>query len=616
MTPAWWPSDVASLVVLASLLAVVLERAAALAGDLHLYGDGSWFLVRIASTRSWYFWIGDWHRQWFQSRAFTNLAEQTPLVLASRLGVHSLHTLSLIFGLTLCSHALLALYICYRYAVPRWYLLFPLLSLYAGAMNAEAYIIVDSHFVLSLYWPVLFILLFSQDLRRGTLLLLLVLSIPLVLSYESMLFFGVILAGVCVWRWRKFPTGRTLTVGLALWYLLAAGVALAAVIVPFDPSNKNGFLKSLIGVWHSDHLGVKTSIVVLLCGTMSLLSPKKVTKIQPLVAGIGFAAVGYEICEVVVGRAPLTLNSQVAARTLDLSTPLIVTALLIIVLSGLFKPDRRAIQLTAMVVGALGIGQAFYGIGCLIRWQGMLATLRYELILHEGPISFSDSVMSRDRLGPLRLHDLHATWPLLPLSLYESEHGDVKSAVLSDPGGYLPFDPFAPGSFPDLSRYGVHYDSYTKALQRNWKYELGNTLTFARGGSALQFLQGSWSTAEDWATWSEGQEFAIKLPLRGGELPDSTTLEAQVVPNLSEGHPNSSAEVFVNGEDVGRWEFHYDPQFVIRTVKVSVPRDVLTRQNPVEIRFRMREPLLSPTEQGKAPDPRKLALAFLKLRLY
>jgi hypothetical protein len=354
----------------------------------------------------------------------------------------------------------------------------------------------------------------------------------------------------------------------------------------------------------------------LLCCAFLLLSSKKVSSIQTLVAGIGFAAVAYEICQVVVGRAPVNLNSQVAARSLNLLTPLLATGLLIFVLLGLFKPDRRAIQLAAMVVATLGFGQAAYGIGCLLRWQGMLATLRYELMLHEGPIPFGSSVMSRDRLGPLRLHDLHATWPLLPLSLYESERGDVKSIVLTDPGGYLPFDPFAVSSFPDLARYGVHYDSYEKALKQNWQYQLGQTLTFPRGGSALQFLVGSWSTPEDWATWSGGQDFGIKLPIHADEWPETVTVEAQVVPNLSEGHPDSSADVLVNGEPVGRWEFHYVPQFEIRTVSVRVPHEVLARENPVEIHFHMREPVLSPSEQGKANDPRKLALAFLKLRLY
>lgn len=194
------PAAIGMAIIYAALVGVLLERVTAVAGDLQLWGDGCWFLIKIASSRSYYLWIGDWKKELFRSRLFTILAEQTPLVLATHLRIHSLHGLSLIFGITLYSHALLSLYLCYRYAAKRWYMLFPLLSFFAGTMNVEAYLATDSHFIVSLYWPLLFILLFRDELSRATSLLLIVLSVPTILSYESMLFFGLILAGVCVWR--------------------------------------------------------------------------------------------------------------------------------------------------------------------------------------------------------------------------------------------------------------------------------------------------------------------------------------------------------------------------------------------------------------------------------
>jgi hypothetical protein len=152
---------------------------------------------------------GDWKREFFRARIFTILAEQTPLVLATHLNIHSLHVLSLIVGITFYSHALISLYFCYRYAGQRWYMVFPLLSFFAGTMNVEAYLSTDSHFIVSLYWPVLFILLFREKLAGWTLLLLLGLSLPMVLSYESMMFFGVILAAVCAWRMEEVPTTKS-----------------------------------------------------------------------------------------------------------------------------------------------------------------------------------------------------------------------------------------------------------------------------------------------------------------------------------------------------------------------------------------------------------------------
>jgi len=461
------PVEIGRALIYAALVAVLLERMLAIASDLHLWGDGTWFLLRIASTRDYYFWVGDWRSGLFRSRIFTLLAEQTPLVLATHLRIHSLHILSLIYGTTLYSHALLSLYICYRYAAKRWYMLFPLLSLFAGSMNAEGYICTDSHFLVSLYWPVLFILLFQEELKKGTLLLLLALSIPTVLSYESMMFFGIILAGVCLWRWKTFSHSRTVVAGLAAWYLLGAALALAAFIWPFDPANKSGFVHGLLWIPQSDHLAAKTSILVLSCCAVLLATPSRLAKLWLFPSGIGLAAILYLWVEVLSGRAPVGLDVLVPARILNLVTPLAATALLFAVLFGWFKPDRKAIGLTAILVGALGLGQALWTFGCMTEWQGMLATLRYELLLHEGPVAYEDSVMSRDRLGPLHLSRLHANWPLPLLSIYESGQGEVRSIVSPSVGAYLPVDPLNPSTLPDLSRYRVYYDSYRAALDRN-----------------------------------------------------------------------------------------------------------------------------------------------------
>jgi hypothetical protein len=600
--------------VVASVMAVVLERCAAVAGDLHLFADGSWFLVRIASTRSWYFWIGDWRTQWFQSRAFTILGEQTPAVLAANL-LHSLHAVSVIFGLTLYAHALIALAICYRLAPKRWYILFPLMSLYAGSMNAEALAISDSHFVLSLYWPALFILMFQKELTVGIVVLLAAVSIPMVLSYETMLFWGVILAAICLWRARSSKP-RALLVAFAGWYLLCSGVAFWSWLHPFDPTNKSGFVKGLQGLWSSDHLGAKTSIVVLLCCAVLLATSRGVRRIQTAIVAIAGAAVLFFVLQVILGRAPLTLNSQMQARVMNLVAPLVATGLLMLVWLGILKPGVRAVDLMGAIVALLGFGQVLFALGCVATWQGTVAILRYELLLHNGPIPYSSSVMSRPQLGRLHLSDDHATWPLLPLSLYASDRGDVKSIILPPPHTYYPFDPLAPATFPNLVRYGIHYDQYEAAQASSWRYDLGQTLTFTQGGSATKFETGKWSDPEAWATWSEGQEFGLKIPLHDHDLPDAVMLEAQIVPNLSETHAHSSAEVLVNGVSIGTWQFNYIPEFKIRTMNASVPRSVVEKQNPLEIRFQMLEPVLSPTEMGKGNDPRKLGLAFLKLGLY
>lgn len=600
--------------IYAALVAVLLERMTAVACDLQLWADGAWFLVRIASTRSYYFWVADWKREFFRARIFTILAEQTPLVLATHLNIHSLHVLSLIVGITFYSHALISLYFCYRYAGQRWYMVFPLLSFFAGTMNVEAYLSTDSHFIVSLYWPVLFILLFREKLAGWTLLLLLGLSLPMVLSYESMMFFGVILAGVCAWRWKRSPQQRVLIAVLAGWYMLGVGLAVASVIWPFDPSNRSGFIQGLSALLHSSHLAAKVSLLVLLCCTGLFAVPSRMTGIQKLIAAVGLASVLYLCFAVLVGRSPSSLEVEVPARVLNLLLPLAATSLLMAVLAGWSKPNSQTIGTIAILVGALGFGQAFWNFGVIARWQGMLATLRYELLLHEGPVAFDNSIMSREQVGPLRLRELHAHWPLLPLSLYESGRGQVRSIIMPEPGTYFPFDPYAPANLPDLSRYGVHYDFYREVLKRNWQYVLGETLTFNQGGSAAQFLRGDWANAEDWATWSNGPDFGLDLPMLQPDLPDTVLLRAVVAPNLAPKFPDLSVQVLVNDVPVGSWSFQYSSD-TITTRTVQISKATLTRANPAQVRFHIVGPIKSPAEIGKGPDARKLGLAFLKMSI-
>ena len=608
------PTSIGRTVVFAALVALLLERATAVANDLQLWGDGIWFLIRIASTRTYYFWVANFWTDFYKSRVFTNLMVQTPLVLATHLRVHHLHALSVVFGITLYAHGLIALYLCYLYAAPRWYVLFPLLSLFAGTMNVETYIVTDSHVLVSLFWPILFILLFREQLTRGTLLLLLLLSIPTVVSYESMMFFGVVLAAVCLWRMRKFPRNRGLMAALAAWYLIGSGMAVAAVIWPFDPSNKAGFLRGLEVLYQSNHLGAKTSIGVLFCLALLFAVPSRLRIVQTLVAALGMFAVFYLCLEVFLGHVPTSLNDQISARVLNLIVPLIVTALLLLVRFGWFKPNRRALGLAAIVIGSLGIGQSFWTLACIGRWQGMLATLRYELALHEGPIAFEDSIMSHGRLGPLQVVDLHATWPLPLLSVYESEAGVVKSIVVPQANAYLPFDPLSPATFPNLSRYGITYAPYVEALNRNWRYSLGETLKFAHGGNAAPFLRGGWSHQESWATWSTQPDFELILPIADPVTSD-VVLSAKMAPNLSAGYSRLTVDVFVNDVPVGAWSFQYHPEFAPETKQLPIPKDVLGRSSPVTVRFHIREPLKSPTELGKGADPRKLGVAFVNLRL-
>jgi len=600
--------------ILASLCAVGLERIIAVGADLHLWSDGVWFLLGSASQRGYFFWFGSFRESFFRSRVFTLLITQGPMVLAGKLGVHSLTALSKIYGLTLYSVAPVCLYVCTRYAPRRGYLLFPLLGLYAGTMNVEAYINTDSPFLASLYWPILFILLFAEALERRTLALLVVLSLPTLLSYESMLFFGLVFLFACARRWPRFPKERPILAGLALWYSLGVGMAAASILWPFDPNNRASFLSGLVLILVSDDLGARASAGVLLGCTALWLLPKRLQWLTTLCYGLGLFGVFSLAAQVLVGMAPQGLDVTNPARVFNLLTPLVATGLL---LAGLLRghtPEPRTLGWMAVLVGTLGFGQAVWTLGCVARWSGLMATLRAELATREGPIAYEDSLLSREKLGPLRLDRLHSRWPLLPLSVYAAEEGDVKSLVLGPPGFYVPFDPLVPASFPDLSLYGVRYDAYRRGLEANGLYAVGQTLSFVHGGNAALFLRGPWSYGEDWARWSEGQDFGLSLPMRGG-VTGEVRLEAEVAAHLAPGFPTQFAEVSVNGVSLGTWTFSWNPESKPQTMQLKIPGEVLARTNPVQIQFHLKEPPRSPKALRTGEDRRKLGLAFVRLRL-
>lgn len=597
----------------AAAVAFVFHVLLAVTCDLHLFGDGTWWLLRMASSKSVTYWYSDWWSEFFRSRIGTYIVIEAPTLLAIAVGVRSLHALSIIFGFTLYLHAPLGIYICFRYTRERVYLLLPVLSLFAGSMNCAAYMINDSHFVVSLYWPALFILLSGVELKGRTLALLLVLSAPMIASYESMVAFGAILAGVCVWRMWTGRMRRAVYGGLALWYLLSAAFAAAGVMWPFDPANKDSFVTYALILFEKGYLGPNVSAIVLVCTAVILLAPPSLPRIRQVAVWIGCAAAGYMMLQVLIGQYPSSLDVQIVARTVNFTVPLLTTALLFALRSRRMTSTTRTVGLAACLVSALGIAQCFGNMGAAVRWTGMLSTLRGELARTEGPVPYRQSIMSRDRLGPLPLNQLYGGWGLLPLSVYAAENGQVRSLVLPAPGQFLPFDPYSPDQFPNLSSYGINYDAYRKALPRHVAFEFGQTLNFTRGAAALAALGRGWSYPEPWATWSEGQEFDLAIPMAESHGQKDILFDVFFVPHLAPGQPRLTTEVTVNDVAFGRWSLEYKPGFEIWNRQLRIPAEVFFKMNPVRVRFRIAERLKSPTELGAPSDPRKLGLALVKI---
>ena len=209
-------TPVIGLVALAAA-AYVLQACVAVATGRHLFGDGSWLLLRLLAENHITHLNNNTWNDFFVGRLGSFIYQQLPTLLAARMGLHSLKVLSVIFGVTLFSFKPLSILLCYRFARDKRYVLFPLLSLFAGTMNSEGYVISETHLMNALFWAALFGLLCPREFGWLDLAAMIVVSAPLILCYETMAMFGVLLVGACIYRLRaiaKSPREKWLTIDL------------------------------------------------------------------------------------------------------------------------------------------------------------------------------------------------------------------------------------------------------------------------------------------------------------------------------------------------------------------------------------------------------------------
>src|SRR5664280_2793437 len=131
------------MLVTMAAAAYLFQACIAIATGRHLFGDGSWLLLRLLAENHITHLNNNTWNDFFVGRIGSFSYQQLPTLFASRLGVHSSEVLSVVLGVTLFSFKPLSIVLCYRFARDKRYVLFPLLSLFAGTMNSEGYLTVS-----------------------------------------------------------------------------------------------------------------------------------------------------------------------------------------------------------------------------------------------------------------------------------------------------------------------------------------------------------------------------------------------------------------------------------------------------------------------------------------
>ncbi|MFI5117915.1 MAG: hypothetical protein ACHP8B_14590 [Terriglobales bacterium] len=602
--------------VAVAVAAYLLQAGVAVATGRHLFGDGSWLLLRLLAENHITHLNNNTWNDFFVGRLGAFSYQQLPTLLAARIGVHSLRVLSVVFGVTLFSFKPLSLLLCYRFARDKRYVLFPLLSLFAGAMNSEGYLISETHLMSALFWAALFGLLCPGEFGWFDLAAMTVVSAPLVLCYETMAMFGLVLVGACIYRRRaiaKSPRETWLTVAFVAWYSLGVIFAMLAIIFPRDPTQRADFFKGLLFVFHYRHVGARLSWLVLVLCALVVLVPAIYKKTLNLVVGLAVVCSLAIPAFILIHPELTSLDDHIVARTMNASVPLVLAGAFLAVYFNLLQLDAARYKRLFVMAAVLGIGQSAWSVVASEQWSLMLTVLRSELRTQTGLLPFANSLLSRRTLGGQPMRAMHAEWPLLPLSIVYAEEGKVQAILLPPGTSFYPFDPRIPSALPRLQRFHIDYSRYFAALPNTSPYQLGQWIDFSDAGNAVPYETGGWWQPEPWGTWTTEQA-GLTIDL-GGAVNSDLTMEADAAAFVSERNPAVDVEVRVNDIAAGKWSFRFKsgaPEF--QTYRLVLSQKALNKALPVVIRFRV-SGASSSAAAGLSGDARVTGLAVRRLRL-
>jgi hypothetical protein len=608
-------TPVKTLVAMA-IAAYLVQASVAIATGRHLFGDGSWLLLRLLAENHITHLNNNTWNDFFVGRLGSFSYQQLPTLFAARLGVHSLKVLSVVFGVTLFLFKPLSLLLCYRFARDKRYVLFPLLSLFAGTMNSEGYLISETHLMSALFWAALFGLLCPREFGWFDLAAMMVVSAPLILCYETMAMFGLALVGACIYRWvaiAKSPREKWLTVVFGAWYSLGVIFAMLAIIFPRDPTQRADFFKGLLFVFHYQHIGARVSCIVLILCALVVLIPAIYKKTLNVLVGLAIACSLAIPAFILIHPELTSLDEHIVARTMNASVPLALAAAFLAVYFGLVRVDTGKYKRLFVIAAVLGICQSAWSVVASEQWSLMLNVLRSELRTQTGLVPFGGSLLSRRTLGGQPMRAMHAEWPLMSLSIVYADEGKVQTILLPSSTSFYPFDPRIPSALPRLQRFHIDYSRYLAALPKTSPYELGQWIDFSDGGNAIPYETGGWWKPEPWGTWT-AEQAGLTIDL-GGEAKSDLVMEAVAAAFVNEKNPAVNVEVLVNDIAAGKWSFRFKsgaPEY--QTYRLVLSQKALNKALPQVIRFRV-SGAGSPAAVGFGGDKRMLGLAVRRLRL-
>lgn len=430
-------------IVLATLLVVNVHLALV---HRHWFADGSHFLLDILTTRR--FVDFGW------SRIAAIDATELPLVFALRvLHVEDVATLSVLFGLGLFLHRVVALAIC-AIVLGRGSLLafsFPAFSLLVTEPVASMFIVSEAHFASSAFWVAWSSLVRRAPLGRGHAVVLLAALLAFAFSYPSTVVLGPVLGALALHRLAGVAQARrsergTLYAALAL-VSLAVVVGAVATIAPITPANRAGFAAAG-RVLAQSPLPWIAALATLAFSLQALALPRALNTLLAAATVVLVAALGLR---------PWLLDHPQAYWLHYPGRLLVVVVPAVTALAGALAVRRPADgvheRLVAAQVLAALIAATSWQLHTALAWQAYLDRVRVELAAQRGVVTFESTALAG---APYRGLTWNWTQPSVSILVQALDRTPIRAVIDNPAGGtYRPFDPRDPAQLPDLRHLGV-----------------------------------------------------------------------------------------------------------------------------------------------------------------
>jgi hypothetical protein len=445
---------VAVLIFAASLLYAVFTNRC-------LYNDGSYYFIAVLQKAGFVAVIS--------YRACANYLIELPLVLALKAGIVSIPALRIAFGIGCFWVWPIAMAACYWLSPKQFWLV--VLACGAGYLNAAFVAIGEDVVAHAFFWPVCFAILFARPLTPAAAIILLISSIILLCSYESMLFCGPPLALLALWRCYNSKEAiwqRMILLLSAALLCLAAYISVYGLLHPaqgprLDSFRSDAYQEFLFPSWTVGWTAFWCLLMV--CG-MSLQIRKALT--HP----IGIAILGIIVffwgAWPFLEPAHLEPWKQYEARFLNLAVPmaLLPVACILAWRPQWLEPHRRyLIHFSA----ALLLAQSLWQIAATDQWRSYLNVWRGLMATHTGLVDLLDTPYGKYHAVGRQATQFCWIMDGRNLSI-EISPPHVKSIIepAVEIGGSLG-DQFKPENFPHLERYGINFSECTNAILQNAK---------------------------------------------------------------------------------------------------------------------------------------------------